>query len=102
MVVPPGCVAYLIEDMASQDEWLRALVLLNASARLVEMEIPEGKWQVFADNKEASTISLRLGTKLITGRIATVAPRSALILGEIRVGNAFLLEQPFTNDDLST
>ncbi|MEK7832879.1 MAG: alpha-1,6-glucosidase domain-containing protein, partial [Acidobacteriota bacterium] len=82
LVVPPGCVAYLIESVTGQDEWSRALVLLNAGARLIEMEIPEGKWQVFADNKEASAFPLRLGTQLVTEKSATVAPRSALILGE--------------------
>lgn len=82
LVVPVGCVAYLIEDVVGLDEWSRAVVLLNASARLVVMEIPEGKWQVFADNKEVSTTPLRLGTRLITDKSATIAPRSALILGE--------------------
>lgn len=82
--VPPGCVAYLIEDVTEQDEWSHALVILNASARLVDLEIPEGDWRVFGDNKEVSTTALRLSTQLVAGGRATVAPRSALVLGLLR------------------
>ncbi len=82
--IPPGCVAYLIEDVTEQDEWSHALVLLNASARLAELEIPEGDWRVFGDNKEVATTVLRLSTQLIADGRATVAPRSALVLGLLR------------------
>ncbi len=91
LAVPIGCVAYLIEDEEGSDSWTRALVLLNASARLAELKIPKGNWQVFADNKEANTSPLKLATQLITETTATVAPRSALVLGEIRLGNDFLV-----------
>lgn len=80
--VPTGCLAYLIEDVTGQDDWSRALVLLNASARLVEMQIPKGNWKVFADNREAGVTPLRFGAQLLTDKRATISPRSALILGE--------------------
>lgn len=80
--VPTGCLAYLIEDVTGQDDWSRALVLLNASARLVEMQIPKGNWKVFADNREAGVTPLRFGAQLVTDKRATISPRSALILGE--------------------
>ncbi len=82
--VPHGCIAYLIEDATGRDEWARALVLLNANARAVELTIPEGKWQIFGDGKEMSTLPLRLNAKIVIDRSVKVAPRSALILGEDR------------------
>lgn len=82
LAVPMGCVAYLIEDEGQNDSWSRALVILNASPRLGELKIPKGEWQVFADNKEVSITPLRLSTQLVTENTTTVAPRSALILGE--------------------
>lgn len=82
--VPSGCIAYLIEDVTGQDAWSRALVILNASPRVAELKIPQGNWQVFADNKEVSAVALRLNAPLVVEGKAMVAPRSALVLGEIR------------------
>ena len=87
LAVPAGCVAYLIEDVVGGDSWARALVVLNASARLAELEIPAGNWQVFGDNKEVSVLPLKLSSPLVGKHRASVAPRSALILGEF-TGNA--------------
>ena len=84
LTVPSGCLAFLIEDVTEQDEWSRALVVLNASARLVELEIPKGKWQVFGDNKEVELSPLKLSSTLVGADRASIAPRSALILGEAR------------------
>ncbi|MCI0664016.1 MAG: DUF3372 domain-containing protein, partial [Acidobacteria bacterium] len=82
--MPHGCIAYLIEDVTGRDEWLRAIVLLNANARSVDLAIPKGRWQIFGDSKEVSMMPLRLNTKLVIEDSASVAPRSALILGEER------------------
>ncbi len=82
--IPPGCVAYLIEDVNANDEWSHALVILNASARLARLEIPEGDWQVFGNNKEVGTAPLRLHPQALLDGQAAVAPRSALILGQLR------------------
>jgi pullulanase len=79
-----GCLAFLIEDVTEQDQWSRALVALNASARLVELKIPKGNWQVYGDSKEVGLLPLKLGSTLIGDGRASVAPRSALILGEAR------------------
>ncbi len=82
--VPSGCVAFLIEDVTEQDDWARALVVLNASARLAELNIPKGNWQVFGDNKEVGLLPLKMSSTLVSDGRASVAPRSALILGEAR------------------
>ncbi|MDX2042732.1 MAG: type I pullulanase [Acidobacteriota bacterium] len=82
--VPSGCVAFLIEDVTEQDDWARALVVLNASARLAELNIPKGNWQVFGDNKEVGLLPLKMSSTLVSNGRASVAPRSALILGEVR------------------
>ena len=78
-----GCVAYLIKDVTGKDEWTRALVILNPNAKAADVTIPEGHWQVFGNNKEVSTIPLKLKTLPVTDGRATVAPRSALILGDL-------------------
>lgn len=86
--LPANCVAYLIEDVTGEDDWSRALVILNPNAKAVEMTIPEGRWRVFGNHKEVSTIPLRLTSPLVTaGQLtvsATVSRRSALILGEVK------------------
>lgn len=82
--VPQGCVAFVIEDVTELDDWSRALVVLNASVRLVELHIPKGSWQVFGDSKEIEVLPLRLSATLVSESQASVAPRSALILGEAR------------------
>jgi len=84
LTVPPGCVAYLIEDPTGKDSWSRAIVLLNATARLNQIDLPEGNWQVFGDSREVSLLPLKLRTNMISDGNAVVAPRSALILGEPR------------------
>lgn len=84
MPVPQGCVAFVIEDVTELDDWSRALVVLNASARLAELNIPKGDWQVFGDSKEIEVLPLRLSATLVSETHASVAPRSALILGEAR------------------
>ncbi|HKX32242.1 MAG TPA: type I pullulanase [Blastocatellia bacterium] len=84
MSVPHGCIAYLIKDLTRRDEWTRAIVILNANAGPIELEIPAGRWQVFGDSKEVSLLPLRSGVKGLVEGLISVAPRSALILGEVR------------------
>ena len=84
LAVPQGCVAYVIEDVTGTDDWARALVILNANPKAVELTIPEGQWQVFGDKKEVGTTRLRLKSQLTANHQATVAPRSAVILGEMK------------------
>lgn len=100
--VPAGSVAYLIEDVAGNDEWSRALVVLNANAKAIALTIPEGRWQVFGDQKEVSPVPLRLKSAPISEGQLTVSPRSALILGEMRRRPLVLTENPFTNAVEST
>ena len=84
IAIPHGCIAYLIDDLTGRDDWSRALVLLNANARAIELAIPGGRWQIFGDGKEMSILPLRSNTKITIGETIAVAPRSALILGEER------------------
>lgn len=84
LAVPHGCVAYVIEDVTGTDDWARALVILNANPKAIELIIPEGQWQVFGDKKEVGTTRLRLKSQLAASHQAIVAPRSALILGEMK------------------
>jgi pullulanase len=84
--VPHGCIAYLVEDVAGRDEWTRGMVLLNATSKAIEIAVPQGRWQIFGDGKEVGLLPIRNPGKNeieIEGWV-TVAPRSALILGEER------------------
>lgn len=100
-VAPSGCVAYLIEDVSGKDEWARALVILNPTAKASEVMIPEGRWRVFGNKKEVSTFPLRPKSLLVAESRATVAPRSALILGELKLPVPVLAEPPQMIADLS-
>ncbi len=100
-VAPSGCVAYLIEDVTGRDEWARALVILNPNPKASEVTIPEGRWRVFGNKKEVSTFPLRPKSLLVAESRATVAPRSALILGELKLPVPVLAEPPQMIADLS-
>jgi pullulanase len=85
---PTGCVGFLIEDVTGKDEWSRALVLLNPQAKAAEFAIPAGEWKIFGDGRQVSAVAVKQSSgKLVAGR-ATVAPRIALILAEIRAGGS--------------
>jgi pullulanase len=79
--VPDGCIAFQIEDVTGKDSWQRAIVLFNASPRVAEFSLPEGKWKMFGDNKRVGTAAFTSSLAKL-GETARVAPRSALILGE--------------------
>ena len=79
--VPAGCLAFQLEDIAGQDEWSRALVLVNPQPQLHAFIIPVGNWQVYADAQRSAINPL--GQSITTAEIS-VAPRSALLLGERR------------------
>jgi pullulanase len=84
LAAPPGCIGFLIEDVADKDEWSRALVLLNPQAKVIEFAIPSGEWKVFGDNKRVGDSELRHSAAKLGAERAWVAARSALILGEAR------------------
>jgi pullulanase len=82
--VSHGCIAYLIKDVSETDQWSRAVVIANPHAKTVKVKLPVGDWQVFGDGREVGVQPLGLSNKLIVEGIASVAPRSVLILGEVR------------------
>ncbi len=84
LATPPGCIGYLIEDVTGQDEWARALVLLNPQAKATEFAIPPGEWKIFGDGRRAGNSELRQSAAKLSGERVTAAARSALILGELR------------------
>ena len=73
---PEQVVAYTLNDNAGGDEWNQIVVAFNGSSEAVEIEIPEGKWMVIAND---ATIDLA-GEKTIEGNKATIAASAALIL----------------------
>jgi pullulanase len=82
--VPPGCVAYQIEDIRGGDEWRRALVLLNANAGEAAFTVPPGAWKIYGDARQVGCVPFTSSVSRLAETVAVVAPRSALILGERR------------------
>ncbi len=82
--VPPGCIAYQIEDVSGAEEWRRALILLNPNGKQVEFTIPPGAWKIYGDGRQVGTAPIAHSISQIADTQAFVTPRSALILGERR------------------
>ncbi len=82
--VPEGCIGFEVADVTGTDDWTRGLVLMNAQRVEVEFVIPPGQWEVFGDGHRISSRPLRNRRANVSTRSATVAPSSALILGELR------------------
>lgn len=82
--VPPGCIAYLIEDVLETDSWERALVLLNTQAKHLEFMIPPGDWRIFVDGRQAGDCEIKQSASIITETKIRVAARSAAVLGVVR------------------
>ncbi len=81
---PENCIAYQIEDVMGKDSWLRALVLLNPKPVAAGFAIPEGEWTIFGDGRHVRVAPLWHSYSGVAAGRAMVAPRSALILGEVR------------------
>lgn len=88
MVVPDGCIAYMIEDVTGRDTWARALVLLNGRGKIAEFSIPEGRWEIYGDDKRVKLRPLRWSAVRLAERSAAVPAHSALILGEMKANIA--------------
>ena len=73
---PKQVVAYTLNDNAGGDVWNQIVVAFNGGNQPAEIEIPEGNWQVIAND---GIIDLN-GTNKIEGATATIAPSAALIL----------------------
>ncbi len=91
MRVPPGCLAWMIQDpnvpderQLTGDDWERAVVLVNTQPRAIEFSIPLGEWQVFVDSRQAGNTVIRDTTADLQPMSAVVAARSVLILAELR------------------
>lgn len=84
MSVPPGCLAYQIEDHTGHDSWRRALLLVNANPRAVALPLREGNWEAYVVGPRASRTPLPGHDRLLTGPTLQVEGRCAVLLGESR------------------
>lgn len=82
--LPENCIAYQLTDVMEKDSWSRALVLLNPKPVAAGFTIPEGEWTIFGDGKHVRIAPLWHSYSGVEDSRAMVAPRSALILGEVR------------------
>jgi pullulanase len=82
--IPAHTIAYTIKDVTGKDSWQNALLLFNANNQAVKIPIPNGRWQVYVDHKEAGEQVLRNTTVQIANGLVNVPARSAVVLGESR------------------
>ncbi|MEW6732372.1 MAG: type I pullulanase [Acidobacteriota bacterium] len=82
--LPARTLGYLLTDVTGKDSWQRALMLFNADKEAHEFTIPVGHWQIYVDDRQASTTPLAASRALIQEKIVRVPARSALVLGEAR------------------
>ena len=73
----PNCVAAVLDHSGTLCPWKKVLCHFNAGTESCPVKLPEGNWQVLANN----TSSFRWQETEILTKTATVAPVSALILG---------------------
>jgi pullulanase len=92
MAVPEGCIAYLIADVTDHDEWARAIILLNPKPQKKSFFIPPGQWEIYGDGRRVRNTPLLNSHSAISDDTAIVAPRSALILAEMRQPNELTVD----------
>ncbi|MBI4853803.1 MAG: type I pullulanase [Acidobacteria bacterium] len=80
--LPKGVIAYLITDVTGKDSWQRALVLLNASNKTYELNIPEGNWQVFVNQFNSGNEPISQVKSI--NKVIEISKYSALVLAENR------------------
>lgn len=76
--IAPNCVGVLLDNRGPDCRWGELVMLFNCGAKPRQVSLPEGTWQVLAD--ENSSFRWR-GTVRAHGE-CTVPPMSALILGK--------------------
>ena len=74
----PGIIAYSLKDHANGDAWKTILLLFNGNNYSVELEIPETKWLIVAQNGELSPH----GMGYVTTNRVRLHPISMMILAE--------------------
>ncbi len=82
--IPANTIAYTLKDVTGKDSWQNALIVLNANNQSVKIPLPNGHWQVYVDNRQASEqILLNTPVQMANGLI-NVPARSAVVLGETK------------------
>lgn len=95
--LPPGCLVWMVDDVAGRDSWRRALVAVNASPSPVHVAIPAGGWEVYANGHQAGLISMREAGCLIDRDGQTeilIDSHSGVVLAEPRSGVPNVHGQP--------
>lgn len=70
-------VAFRLKGKPEGEAWIDITVILNASARTAQVEMPAGTWQVVCRDGRVDSVQ-GLGT--VSGGAVSVSPRSAMIL----------------------
>ncbi len=76
LAAPDCVVAFRLKEHAGGDAWKDIIVVLNGNNSAQEVTIPEGNYEKVVDN---ARLDLN-GLGMVTGKKATVAPRSALVI----------------------
>lgn len=75
------CAAFLLDNGGSPSPWDRLLLLYNASRRIRPAALPDGRWQLLADDQDSTRWADT--TPCILEGMADLAPSGALILGRV-------------------
>lgn len=77
MELPPNMVGYTIDGENLEDTLKELCIIYNANRSRQQVEIPEGTWNVYVNEKNAGTKSLAEKS----GKTITIEPLSAIVLG---------------------
>lgn len=70
-------IAFRIKGKPTGETWLNTIVIINTRTESVKVDIPDGKYWIAARDGQ---IDLVLGLGTLFGSVATVAPRSVMII----------------------
>jgi pullulanase len=59
---PKNTVAFILKNYANNDNWKDIVVIYNANREIININIPEGNWNVVADKYSVGTSVLRTFT----------------------------------------
>ena len=77
MELPPNMVGYTIDGENLEDTLKELCIVYNANRSQQQVEIPEGTWNVYVNEKNAGTKPLAEKS----GKTITIEPLSAIVLG---------------------
>ena len=76
--IADNCVAACLDNRSTRSQWQKLMMIFNCSDVPVQVDLPEGKWQVLADGENSF---LWQNNQYVAGTVV-LQPHSALWLGQ--------------------